>query len=89
MEQLELDDIHYPSYARVRAIRRLLRKGAVGSPVPGSFLEDSLREHLVADPDVPIEAHGGGHRANIRLISSDAAVDYLKSNGGDVPFGFD
>lgn len=36
-----------------------------------------------------VERYGGGHRDNIRLTSADAAVKYLKDNGGDVPFGYD
>ena len=48
-----------------------------------------LLKAMATDPDAPVEAYGGGHRQNIRLTSADAAVDYLKANGGDVPFGFD
>jgi len=44
---------------------------------------------MVADPGAPIEAYGGGHRQNVRLTSAEEAVNYLKENGGDVPFGFD
>lgn len=36
-----------------------------------------------------VERYGGGHRANVRLPSVAAAVDYLEDNDGDVPFGFD
>jgi predicted transcriptional regulator len=36
-----------------------------------------------------VEWYGGGHRANIRLTSEAAAVQYLKDNDGDVPFGYD
>lgn len=39
--------------------------------------------------DGVVERYGGGHRANVRLTSVDAAVAYLEVNGGDVPFGFD
>lgn len=35
-----------------------------------------------------VERYGGGHRANVRLTGVEAAVDYLRQNGGDVPFGF-
>jgi hypothetical protein len=48
----------------------------------------TLIEEMVTDADAPIEAYGGGHRENVRLSGVDNAVDYLKSNGGDVPFGF-
>jgi hypothetical protein len=36
-----------------------------------------------------IEAYGGGHRSNIRLRSVERAVEYLKANDGDVPWGYD
>ena len=36
-----------------------------------------------------LEAYGGGHRGNVRLSSVDEAVQYLRDNGGDVPFGYD
>lgn len=36
-----------------------------------------------------LERYGGGHRANVRLTSADAAVEYLNANDGDVPFGFE
>lgn len=35
-----------------------------------------------------VERYGGGHRANVRLSSVPAAVEYLEANDGDVPFGF-
>jgi len=35
-----------------------------------------------------VERYGGGHRANIRLSSPEQAVEYLKDNDGDVPFGW-
>lgn len=35
-----------------------------------------------------VERYGGGHRANVRLTSADAAVAYLAEHDGDVPFGF-
>lgn len=36
-----------------------------------------------------VEQYGGGHRANVRLTSVEAAVAYLEAHGGDVPFGFE
>lgn len=36
-----------------------------------------------------IERYGGGHRENVRLASVDRAVQYLKDNDGDVPWGYD
>lgn len=44
---------------------------------------------MATDPKTPVEAYGGGHRRNVRLTSVEAAVEYLKANDGDVPFGFD
>jgi hypothetical protein len=49
----------------------------------------TLLEEMLSNPGSPIEGYGGGGRQNIRLRSVDAAVDYLKDNDGDVPFGFD
>lgn len=49
----------------------------------------NLLEEMVSDPQAPVEGYGGGHRQNVRLTSVQDAVDYLKDNDGDVPFGFD
>mgnify|MGYP007039264825 CR=1 FL=1 len=43
---------------------------------------------MLRDPTSPIEGYGGGGRQNVRLVSADAAVEYLERHGGDVPFGF-
>lgn len=48
-----------------------------------------LVDEMLANPDVPLEAYGGGHRQNIRLTGVENAVEYLKNNDGDVPFPFD
>ena len=48
----------------------------------------TLIDGMLADAS-PIEGYGGGARENIRLTSVDDAVDYLKANGGNVPFGYD
>lgn len=40
-------------------------------------------------PILPIEGYGGRARANIRLVSVERAVEYLKDNDGNVPFGYD
>ena len=48
----------------------------------------TLIDEMAADAS-PIERYGGGARENIRLSSVDDAVEYLKANGGNVPFGFD
>lgn len=47
-----------------------------------------LLNEMADDVSTPIERYGGGHRDNVRLTGVQAAVDYLKGNGGDVPFGF-
>lgn len=47
-----------------------------------------LLEEMVTDPGAPVEAYGG-QRDAVRLTGVSDAVDYLKNNGGDVPFGFD
>lgn len=44
---------------------------------------------MLSERATPIEGYGGGGRKNIRLTSVEAAVEYLKDNGGNVPFGFD
>jgi len=48
-----------------------------------------LLKDMLSDPQAPVEGCGGGHRQNVRLTSVGDAVDYLKDNDGDVPFGFD
>lgn len=47
-----------------------------------------LIDDMLADPTAPIERYGGT-RAAIRLTGVEDAVDYLKANDGNVPFGFD
>lgn len=44
---------------------------------------------MLKDLNSPIEGYGGGARTNIRLTSVERAVEYLKDNGGNVPFGYD
>jgi len=86
---------------RNRIVTKLLRDRVVGEhkwsvdktvsrslPTHERGRGKTLIEEMVADPDVPVEAYGGGHRENIRLTSVEAAVDYLEDNDGDVPFGF-
>ena len=87
---------------RNRLVRKMLRKRIIGNHKKqiDTIVNMCLSSHeqgrgkdllkaMATDPNAPIETYGGGHRQNIRLISADAAVDYLKANGGDVPFGFD
>ena len=49
----------------------------------------TLIDEMLRSPDSPIEGYGGGGRKNIRLTNPDDAVEFLKENGGNVPFGFD
>lgn len=86
---------------RNRIVRKMLRKRVVGShnKAVDSIVNMSLPSHergrgqqlladMVSNPNAPIEAYGGQRNA-VRLTDVPSAVDYLKSNGGDVPFGFD
>lgn len=49
----------------------------------------TLIDEMLKDPSSPIEGYGGGGRKNIRLVSAEAAVEFLKENDGNVPFGYD
>lgn len=84
-----------------RIVRKMLRKQVVGGhkkqvdtvvnwlPSDAQGRGRQLIDEMVADATAPIEAYGGGHRENVRLTSVEDAVEFLKSNDGDVPFGFD
>lgn len=86
---------------RNRIVEKMLRKRVMGGKkhqvdtvvnysVPSHA--QGRAKHLIDEMkagSAPIEAYGGGHRENIRLTGADDAVEYLKANGGDVPFGFD
>jgi len=85
-----------------RIVRKMLRKQIVGNhkkqidsivnmclPSHEQGRGKELLEAMATDPYSPVERYGGGHRQNVRIISVEDAVDYLKQNGGDVPFGFD
>ncbi len=87
---------------RNRMVRKMLRNNVTGAhkaqmdTVVGWAVAtdkrgraERLLEAMATDPACPVEAYGGGHRSNVRLTSLEAAVDYLKRNDGDVPFGFD
>lgn len=50
---------------------------------------EPLIDKMLSDRTTPIEGYGGGGRKNIRLTSVEAAVQYLKDNDGNVPFGYD
>lgn len=61
----------------------------IASQITDQLRGRQLIEEMISDADAPIESYGGGHRENVRLTGVDAAVDYLKDNGGNVPFNFD
>jgi hypothetical protein len=83
-----------------KIVEKLLRKRVVGGhkkqkdTVANWFRSSdqgkvkNLMDGMAADTKAPLEMYGGGQRENVRLTSVEDAVDYLKDNGGDVPFGF-
>lgn len=87
---------------RNKMVRKMLRKRVVGDhkkqlqTVVGFSVAShdegrakELLEAMATDPETPVQKYGGGHRQNIQLTSVADAVEYLKANDGDVPFGFD
>lgn len=86
---------------RNRVIEKLLRKKVVGGnkaqidtvknwlPSHDQGKAETLIRSMVSDVDCPIEQYGGGARDNVRLTNVGDAVEYLKDNNGNVPFGFD
>lgn len=88
---------------RNRIVEKMLLDGPItgGNKIRiDSAVDDYLQSHeqgrgktlideMLKDPNSPIEGYGGGARANIRLMSVEAAVQYLKDNDGNVPFGYD
>jgi len=48
-----------------------------------------IKDEMIPQNEASIEAYGGGARENIRLGDADTAIQFLKDNGGNVPFGFD
>lgn len=85
-----------------RLVEKLLRNRIIGSKKIRSdtavdrYLPSHLQgkgkqlvSEMAADPNVPLETYGGGHRQNIRLSDATEAVEYLRENDGNVPFGFE
>lgn len=83
-----------------RIIEKMLRKRIVGGknrtvdavvnmalPSHDQGRGRQLIDEMVADPTGPIERYGGSRNA-IRLTSAKDAVEFLKDNGGNVPFNF-
>jgi hypothetical protein len=48
-----------------------------------------LRDEMIPQNEASIVQYGGGARENVQLSDVDEAVEFLKENGGEVPFGFD
>lgn len=48
-----------------------------------------IQDEMIPQSEASLEAYGGGARNNIRLGDRKEAVEFLKENGGNVPFGFD
>lgn len=47
--------------------------------------EEVIRD-MVSDPSTPVESYGGS-RDNIRLTGLDDAKEYIRENGGELPWG--
>jgi hypothetical protein len=47
-----------------------------------------LRDEMIPQNEAGIVQIGGGARENVHLSDADKAVNFLKDNGGNVPFGF-
>jgi hypothetical protein len=89
---------------RNRIVRKMLKNQIVGGhkkqletvvsdiaalPTHEEGRGKTLLEEMLSDPQAPVEGYGGGHRQNVRLTSVEDAVEYLRDNDGNVPFGFD
>ena len=48
-----------------------------------------LRDEMIPRNEASIVQYGGGARENVQLTDMDEAIQFLKDNGGEVPFGFD
>ncbi len=48
-----------------------------------------LRDEMIPKGEASIVQYGGGARENVQLSDVEEAVQFLKDNDGDVPFGFD
>lgn len=88
---------------KCRIVEKLLRNRVIGShkwsidKTVNYALPDSeqgrgrrlIEGEMIPQREASLEAYGGGHRENVRLGDVDAAVQFLKDNGGNVPFNFD
>lgn len=93
-----MDDIDI----KCRIVEKLLRKRVIGNhkwsidktvdyALP-SHAEGRgrtlLEDEMIPQAEAGISRYGGGARDNIHLTDVQAAVDFLRDNGGNVPFGF-
>ena len=46
----------------------------------------NLLEKMTKEPNIPVEAYGGGHRQNVRLSSFQDAMDFAEQCGASVEF---
>ncbi len=70
---------------RNKTVDTVKNRAAVPTHAEGDA-EDALRD-LIRNPP-PVQAYGG-QRDAVTLTSLEAGVEYLKANGGDIPFGWD
>lgn len=91
------------SELKCKLVEKLLRKRVTGGKkisldqLVNHAVRDSdagrakrlLRDEMIPRNEASIEQYGGGARENIRLGNVNEAVQFLKDNGGNVPFGFD
>jgi hypothetical protein len=87
-----------PDQLRVKIVQKLARKKVGGGhkkqvdTVKNWFassdqgeVEELIRE-MMSDPGAPLEGYGGS-RDNVRLTSIAEAKEYIRSQGGDLPWG--
>jgi len=48
-----------------------------------------LRDEMIPRNEASIVQYGGGARENVQLSDMDEAIQFLRDNDGEVPFGFD
>jgi hypothetical protein len=87
-----------PDQLRVKIVQKLARKKVGGGhkkqvdTVKNWFassdqgeVEELIRE-MMSDPGAPLEGYGGS-LDNVRLTSIAEAKEYIRSQGGDLPWG--
>jgi len=87
---------------KCRIVEKLLRKRVVGDhkwsidktvsyALPSHARgrgKQMIRDEMLPANEASLEAYGGGHRENVRLGDVEVAVEFLRENNGNVPFGF-